>query len=410
MNITLRIETILIAFRQLLLHPLRTILTIAGFAIAMASLLTMVGIGEGTKQKIIADMEKLGSARVISVQIDQQFLNNPLYLYDETNQLTVDDIEAIKRSSEHITHVVPIVTKPVDMIFEKNKYRGIKIGTTYKYANIRNWQLTAGRFLSQIDIRNKNRVCVIGSEVKTQLFGMTDPIGQSMQFGGDEYTVIGVMEHWDIRGSRILNQQVIIPISTVRQHIPGKTQYTEIFAKVDNIEIVPIVQKQLFQILKEKHTNFENFKVFSQSEFIQNLSQSSTLMSFTFGIISLIILLIGGIGIMNLLLVSVTERTKEIGIYKAIGAKDFDIFSLFLTEAIIMSCLGGGAGIILGVNGSNLIVKMAEVVLNNRIESIISFKIILLSLFSSLVLGIFFGIYPALNATKVDPGRALKYE
>jgi len=409
-NSTIWFESILIGLRHLKTHPLRTILTILGFTVALGSLLAMVGIGEGTRQKIIKDMERLGSARVISIQMSMQFVNNPSFLYDKENKLTKGDIAAIKRASDHLTLVVPTVYRPQTFRYNSNRFRGMYLGTTPDYGNIRNWKIEAGRFITEIDIANKNNACVIGSEVKEQLFDNENPIGEKLYFNGNEFTIVGVMTKWDIDSSRRLNKLVLIPITTTKQQIAGQTYYNEIFTKVEDMALVPIVQQQIIQILKERHQNFDNFKVFSQSEFINNLAQASNLMGFTFGIISFIILFVGGIGIMNLMLVSVTERTKEIGIYKAVGAKDNDIFKLFLFEAIILSCMGGLTGIILGVSGSEFITRLAEMILHNKIESIISMKTLLLAFSASVLLGIFFGLYPALNAARVDPGKALRYE
>jgi putative ABC transport system permease protein len=409
-NSTLWLESILIALRHLKAHPLRSILTILGFTIALASLLAMIGIGEGTRRKIIKDIEILGGASVISIQVNGQFLNNPAYRYDTTKKLSSEDIDAIGRASDHITLIVPTIFRPEVFLFKKNRFRGHYLGTTPAYTDIRNWKMEEGRFISEVDIDQKNPVCVIGSEVRAQLFGNENPIGKKMYFNGNEFTVVGVMNKWDIEANRMLNELVLIPITTTMQQIDGKTYFDEIFTKVDDIELVPIVKDQIGRILRERHENFENFRVFSQSEIIENLFQSSNLMSFTFGIISLIILFVGGIGIMNLMLVSVTERTREIGLYKAVGAKDNDIFRLFLFEAVFLSWIGGCAGILLGVNGSKLIVKFTEIILHNKIESIIPMNIIFLAFAASILLGIFFGLYPALNAARVDPGKALRYE
>lgn len=410
MNNTVWLESILIALNHLRSHPLRTILTIFGFTIGLASLLAMVGIGEGTRQKVIRDMERLGGANVISIQVKVQYLNNPAHLYDKQNKLSDQDFEAIKRASSHITLVAPTILKPQIFRYQKNRFRGSYLGTTPDYSNIRNWQVAQGRFLTTPDIEHKQLVCVIGSEVRERLFGDSNPVGKNIRFNDNDYQVVGVMNELNLEAGRWMNDLTLIPISTTKQQIGGKTYYTEIFTKIKDIELVPIVQKQITHVLRERHENFDNFKVFSQSDVIKNLLQSSILMSFTFGIISLIILFVGGIGIMNLMLVSVTERTREIGIYKAIGAKDNDIFRLFLLEAVMMSSIGGCFGIILGLNGSRFIVWIADLILQNRIESIIPLKIILLALAASILLGIFFGLYPALNAARVEPGRALRYE
>lgn len=403
-------ESIRVALRHVKTHPLRTFLTIIGFTVGLAALLAMVGIGEGTRRKVIRDMERLGGAGVIIIQVHEQFLNNPEYLYSKENKLSKADLEAIGRASSHINLLAPTIFKPGSFIFQKNRFRGHFLGTTHTFDGIRNLQLKQGRFLTRIDVEQENHVCVIGSDVQDELFGDANSIGKKIRFGTNEFTVIGVIADQTIESGRMINEYVILPITITKKLISDYTSYSQIFVKVENIELVTIVKDQIVGVLEERHENSRNFRVFSQSDVIENLLQSSLLLSFIFGTISFIILFVGGIGIMNLMLVSVTERTKEIGIHKAVGAKDSDIFRLFLFEAVIISFLGGGAGVILGVNGGKLITFIIELLLQNKIESIISVKIILLALVFSIMTGIFFGLYPALKAARVDPSRALSYE
>ncbi len=384
-------------------------MTILGFTVALASLLAMVGIGEGTRQKIIRKMELMGSARVISTQINKQFVNDPTYVLGMENKLTHEDIDAIKRTSNHVTRVVPVKSKPITFYNKNNQFKGHFLGTTPGYFSIFNWPLSSGRFFNKIDATNKNRVCIIGSDAANQLFGNINPINETLLFEGNEYRVIGTLAPVNFEAHRMINDMVIVPIGLNNADI-SQVKFSEILTQVDNLEYIPIIQKQIMAMLLDKHGRFSKIKVVSQSDLIETLSQSSTLMSFTFGIISIIILFVGGIGIMNLLLVSVTERTKEIGVYKAVGAQDNDIFRLFLFEAIIMSCLGGIVGILFGISGSRFIGMLTEVLLHNKIESIISINILILALVASILLGIFFGLYPALNAAKIDPGKALRYE
>jgi len=409
MKIIVWYESILISLRHLLKHPLRTVLTILGFTVSLASLLAMVGIGEGTRQKVINQMELLGSGRIISVQVDKQIMNDPAYVIGMENKLNQTDIDAIARTSSHISRIVPVTYQIVNFQNGDNQFKGQFLGTTKDYFSIYGWKLQSGRTFNDIDTRKKNRVCVIGAEVKRQLFGALSPIGRKLHFNGDEYTIIGVLARVNFQVHKMINEMVIVPIGLQAPNI-NELKFSEILTQIDTIDHIPIIQQQITQMLTDKHGGFEFFKIQSQKEFIETLSQSSALMGFTFSIISCIILFVGGIGIMNLLLVSVTERTKEIGVYKAVGAKDNDIFRLFLIEAVIMSCLGGIVGIIFGVSGSRFIAKLTEIILNNKIESIISVNILILALIASILLGIFFGLYPALNASRIDPGKALRYE
>jgi len=384
-------------------------LTILGFTAALASLLAMVGIGEGTRKKVLNRMELLGSASVISIQINRKIINDPTYRVGKENQLTQDDIDAIQRTSSHITQIVPTAIRPLEFRHKKNLFKGQSIETTPQYLSVLNWRVDLGRFIGDVDLHAKSRVCVIGSDVRMELFGDSNPIGKSVNLGGNEFTVIGSMTPTTLKVRQILNEAVITPLG-LQLREAGETKFSEIHVQLKDMSIVPVVQQQILQMLQEKYGSTEKFKVISQKEFIDTLSQSSTLLTFTFTIISMIILFVGGIGIMNLMLVSVTERTKEIGVYKAVGAKDGDIFRLFLFEAIIMSCLGGLIGIILGVSCSKFIAKLTDIVLHNKIESIISINILILAFIASILLGIFFGLYPARNAARIDPGKALRYE
>lgn len=403
-------EALLSAVKQLFIHPLRTFLTISGIAIGIAALIAMMGIGEGTRQKVIDDMERIGGTGVISVEMRDGAMNDQNRDNIQKDKLTREDMALFAQASSLIMSISPVIHVPGMVFFEGLRFEGQVYGTNQFYGDIRDWQVERGRFLTRADLDYAGNVCVIGSEVRQNLFPDQEPIGKKIYFRDYEFTVVGIMAERNFEAGRWLNELILLPVDTVEKRITGQANYTQILVKADKMASVPIVRDQIEKAIQSRHVNPDSIVIHSQVEVINSLERASMLMRFSFGSITLIVLVVGGIGIMNLMLVSVTERTREVGIHKAVGAQNSDIFLLFLFEAMSLSLLGGILGIVSGIQGGRFLSFAIAAYLNNQVACIISPKAIMLAFFFSVFIGVVFGLYPAMKAASIDPSKALSYE
>jgi len=284
------------------------------------------------------------------------------------------------------------------------------MGITPAYAGIRGWEVTIGRFLVESDLIHKRKVCVLGAENKTTLFKDRIAIGKQIKIGHEYYTVVGIMANREFEAGRWMNGLAMIPLTTFEHRLVRTNQFSKILIKADATQSVPSVKSQIHRVLTKHYGPELLLKILSQAEIIESVNQSTMLLRLSLGVSSMIVLLVGGIGIMNLMLVSVTERTREIGLRKAVGATRFNILSQFLMEAVIVSIIGGGIGIIAGLVMAQVSSGLIALVLNNTIQSVISMKAILVAVVFIFLVGVFFGLYPAVRAARLDPSKALSYE
>ncbi|MEE8481359.1 MAG: ABC transporter permease [Desulfobacterales bacterium] len=403
------IETLLSCFQHFWSHPLRTILTLLGIIIGVASLLSMIGIGEGTRQRVVQDMERLGGAGLI-------IIHPPEPRHDETavnlikHVLTHQDLQAFKNASNFIEIITPIIALKKNFSFQQKLYNSVCYGIAPEYSKIRGWSLAKGRFILNSDIELKKKVCVIGSEIKDQLFKNVNPVGKLMRIGTEEYTVVGLMDLRDFEGGRWMNHLVLIPISTMETRLFKPNHLNKILVKVKSTAVLHVVKRQIQRVLQGRYRYAKKFNIFSQEDVIRSVNKSTRLLRLSQFISASIVILVGGIGIMNLMLVSVTERTKEIGLRKAVGATNMDILRQFLLEAVIISMVGGIIGIILGLKIGDLSSEFITYFLHDNIQSIVSIKAIGLAVVFVFLVGVFFGLYPAVRAARLDPSKALSYE
>jgi putative ABC transport system permease protein len=370
----------------------------------------MVGIGEGTLQKVIEDMEKLGGTGVIKIEFLEPKVSDDAANPSEKDILTREDLKAFKRASNFIEIVAPVISMYGEFYFERNRSRGQYLGITPNYTQIRDWPVEEGRFIIDSDVERCNMVCVLGSEIRAEIFKGVHPIGKRMRIGSEEYTVVGVMSERDFEAGRWMNHVILIPVSTIEKRLLKRDYLSRILVKAHATDLVPIVKRQIKRVLDGLKLHPEMFKIYSQEDVIRSVNKTTMLLYLSFGISAAIVLIVGGIGIMNLMLVSVTERTKEIGIRKAVGAKDLDILLQFLQEAVIMSMVGGLIGIILGLQGGEFFSSFIARYLHDDIRSIVSIKAIGLAAIFAFLVGVFFGLYPAIRAARLEPSKALSYE
>lgn len=353
-------ESIAIAFTSLLSNKMRTILTMLGIIIGVGAVIVMVSIGMGVRQNITNSIASLGSNMLI-VTPGSANKGGVRSAAGSSQKLKLDDAEAIKRN-QNIDYVSPTVNSSYQIVYGNENWNSSVYGVTPEYLKIRSLSVTSGSFITASDINSRNRVAVIGSTVASNLFDTTNPVGKNIRIGNQPFRVIGVLES---KGqSSMGNDQddvVIIPLTTAQERLMGITYIRSINIQVSDSSKMDLVQEQVESLLRQRHRirtgQDDDFTVRNLTSLLKTVNNTTTMLTLFLGSIAAISLLVGGLGIMNIMMVSVTERTREIGIRKALGATFKDIMLQFLIEAVIIGVVGGVLGILFGVGSALLVSK-----------------------------------------------------
>ena len=401
-----------VAVTALTVHKMRSILTMLGVVIGVAAVIALVAVGQGAQAQIINQFQALGS-NLLTVSAGTNFGFSRSGLQQNTRPLTDKDVEAIRALATAVKLVAPDYSANATVVYQGKTTNTSISGVTADYATVRNWSVERGRFVSAQDTSNLALVVVLGQTVVEDLFGsaLVNPVGEVVRINRQPYEVIGVLKSKGQSGFNNQDNTVFMPLRTAQVKLggAGTTQVRSISLQVRSAEEMDLAQAQVTAILRALHglqTGAENdFTVQNQADILNSVAQTSGTFTTLLGSIAAISLLVGGIGIMNIMLVSVTERTREVGLRKAVGAKRSDILLQFLTEAVVLSSTGGIIGVLLGVGGAQIITPLL-----GGSRALVTPQSIILALTVSLGIGIFFGLYPANRAARLNPIDALRYE
>ncbi len=409
------VKTLRTALTALTTNKMRSALTVLGIVIGVASVISLMAIGEGSQAAITSNIEALGT-NLLFVRAGASSQGVVRGAQGSAATLTLADAEALAKASS-VAAVAPQVSTFAQVVAGGENTNTQILGVTPEYLSVRNYQVADGEFISEAQLQAKSMVAVLGSSVAETLFGQTSPVGEYIKINGRQFKVIGVLQSKGSTGFGSQDDVVLAPISTVQYRLSssrtvsgGKTVQT-IYVEVVSADQTDAAIQQITSILEKRHniTNGEDdFTITSQQETINTLQESTQVWVILLGAIAGISLLVGGIGIMNIMLVSVTERTREIGIRKALGAKRRDILLQFLIEAALMSLIGGAIGVLVGWGISTLLSGMS--LGGTTIETVMSVNIPILAVSVAAAVGIVFGLYPAYRAARLNPIEALRYE
>jgi len=401
-------EVIRIALRALARNKMRTVLTMLGIIIGVGAVICTVAIGQGASEQVQAQIQNLGD-NILYIAAGSVNVNGVRMGTQATKTLTVQDAEAIQQHVPTITLVSPGVGSSVQIVFGNQNWYTRAAGAGANYFQVRRWPLDKGSAFSQRDVDNASNVCVLGQSVVQQLFGDQDAVGQVVRIQNIPFQVLGVLT---AKGNNSNGQDqddtLIMPYTTMQKKISGIDWLQWIFASATSQADISLAVKQVSALLRQRHhlrpSEADDFIIRSPMELAQAQAQSSQILTVLLACIASVSLLVGGIGIMNIMLVSVTERTREIGVRMAVGATEEDVQRQFLSEAVVLSSLGGLIGIVVGMIASLLVSKWLGW------TTLISTLSIVVAVIFSAAVGIFFGYYPARKAARLDPIEALRYE
>jgi putative ABC transport system permease protein len=405
------LQNIRIALNGLEANKLRAALTMLGIMIGVAAVITLLSIGDGVNRFVADQFIGLGTNLVFIAPGDELSLSE--------STLTVRDVEVLSDPAvvPDAVGIAPVYFRTLDLQYQGTSYRSIMRATTPAYAPVRGYEMTRGRFIDDNDYNGRSRVAVLGPETVKNLFpNDIDPVGAEIKVQGITFRVIGILE---AKGGGVFGSQddlVIIPLTTAQERLfnarsqrTGQTLIDIILIQAVNSQGVENVIIDASNALRQNHNitfrDDDDFLILTQQDFLSAFGEVTNVLTLFLGAIAGISLLVGGIGIMNIMLVSVTERTREIGLRKAVGAKRRDILGQFLTEAIVMSLLGGFLGIVLGFAGAAGVHLAVP-----ELDTSVTAESVLLAVGFSAVVGLFFGIYPATRAAALHPIDALRFE
>ncbi|MBS4027864.1 MAG: ABC transporter permease [Ignavibacteriales bacterium] len=402
-------EILRIAFDALLRNKMRSLLTMLGIIIGVGAVIAMVAIGQGAQTSVEAQINSLGT-NVLLIFPGNTTRGGVSVGAGSNTTLTEDDAKAIKEQCPAVSLMSPLMRTNGQVVFGNLNWGTTIQGGTVDYFSIRDWRLDDGELMSDQDVRAATKVCLLGQTVLQQLFENSNPLGQTIRIRNIPFKVIGTLKS---KGQNMMGQDqddvIIIPYTTLQKRLMGNnTREWRFIASAKSREQITEAQTQITELLRVRHKlspmDENDFTIRTQTEIAEASTSTSKIMTMLLGSIAGVSLIVGGIGIMNIMLVSVTERTREIGIRKAIGARRGDILLQFLTEAIVLGVVGGIFGIGLGVGASNLVAKFAQW------PVFVSTASIILAVGFSAAVGIFFGFYPARKAAGLNPIEALRYE
>ena len=398
-------STIIIALRALRRNKLRSILTALGIIIGVGAVIAMVSIGNGAKSQVEAQVASLGQ-NVVTVFSGNFTSGGARGGWGSAPTLTPEDAVAIATEIPNILGVSPEVRDRSQVLGNGLNWNTQVLGTSPDYPDIRSWPVADGTMFSEQDVRSVAKVAVIGKTVAEQLYPGLDPIGQTLRIRNIPFKVVGVLSEkgFNLFGSD-QDDIVIVPYTSHMKRLSRRTNINSILIRAASAEAIPHVQREINDLLSQRRSGREpDFTVRNQVEFAEAATATTKTMTVLLGAIAGVSLIVGGIGIMNIMLVSVTERTREIGIRLAVGAHGRDVLMQFLIEAIILSSLGGLLGILIGIGSSQLISQL------NGWPVLVSTTSVVVAFVFSATIGIFFGFYPAKKAAQLDPIDALRYE
>ncbi|MDD7290874.1 ABC transporter permease [Veillonella caviae] len=400
-------ESFLMAWASLIANKLRSILTMLGIIIGVAAVIALVSIGNGVKQDIQDSISSLGS-NLLMVMPGAPRTPGVRPIAGSQKTLKVSDYEAIAKL-DGVKAASPYTAGSYVAIYQSKNWTTSVSGVNYNFQDVNNWNMEEGRFISEKNVQNRERIAVVGQTVVKNLFAGEDPVGKEIRVQNIPFRVIGVLES---KGNGTMgNDQddaIFIPYTTAMERVEGVDYLRMVYVVAKDESGIDRLQSDIENLLRVRHgikdPELDNFNIQNMKSIMDTMEQTTGTLTLFLGAVAAISLVVGGIGIMNIMLVSVTERTREIGIRKALGATYNVIVTQFLIEAVVISLMGGIIGIALGIGASHLIGTLSGM------STVISIPTIILSFGFSMAIGLVFGIYPARKAAKLNPIDALHYE
>ena len=396
-----------VASTSILKNKLRTMLTMLGIVIGVGAVIVMVAVGNGAQLQIKNQISSLGTNLIIVMPGSGTpgGVNQGAGSY---NRLTVADADQLKREGTLFAGVSPVVSARVQVIGPQGNWRTSVNGVSTDYMAIRNWSPSSGAFFDGMDVTSGRKVAVIGATVAKNLFPGTDPVGAQIQVGKVPFTIIGVMAaKGQNAGGMDQDDVILVPYTTAQNRLSGNVRIGQILVSTQSADEMTAAQTEVTQIMRVAHRlqgADDDFTVRNQTEITEAMSGTTRVMSALLAAIASISLLVGGIGIMNIMLVSVTERTREIGIRMAIGARGSDVLTQFLVESVVMSLIGGFIGLAVGYGGAAMLGRLTGWATSTPVSAVA------IAVGFSAAVGVFFGFYPARKAAGLNPIQALRYE
>jgi putative ABC transport system permease protein len=401
------LNAFILALRTIRRNILRSFLTILGIVIGVASVITMVMLGDGTTAYVTQSITKLGS-NMLTISPGQERRGPPTG--DNSAKLfRISDIEAIKREISGLKAVTPIGSTSLNSVYGNENYSTTIYGVTNDYFIIKDWGLQSGRIFTDGELLSGASVCIIGETVKKKLFNEQDPLNANIRLEKFSCKIIGVLNS---KGAAAFGMDqddlIVVPFKMFQRRISGRQDLSSIVLSVEESASLQRVQTDIKELLRQrrhlKEGDEDDFNIRDMKDIIATLSSTTEMLTLLLGAVAAISLVVGGIGIMNIMLVSVTERTKEIGIRLAIGALEREVMMQFLVESVVLSSIGGIIGIVLGIGITVLVTNVYD------IPFIFNQNIVIISFFFSTIVGVVFGYFPARKAAKMNPIDALRHE